>query len=215
MSESKRIRVLIVDDHPMVRSGLGDFILTYDWMELVGEAQDGVEAVEFCATHEVDVVLMDVVMPRMDGSEATRRIKALGKPVKVIILTSFHERDQIRQALEAGATSYLLKNISAEELSEAVRAAQGGFSTLAPEATKVLLHADLQGPSVGFDLTNREREVLALLVKGETNLEISNHLAISKSTTKYHLVSLLSKLRAKNRVEAVTIALEHRLVEKD
>ena len=127
MTESNCIRVLIVDDHPMVRNGLSNFILAYDWMETVGEARDGAEAVGFCATHEVDVVLMDMVMPVMDGSEATRRIMELGKPPKVIVLTSFHEKDLVQQAMKAGATSYLLKNVSAEGLAEAIRAAHQGF----------------------------------------------------------------------------------------
>jgi len=210
MTESNCIRILIVDDHPMVRNGLSNFILAYDWMETVGEARDGAEAVGFCATHEVDVVLMDMVMPVMDGSEATRRIMELGKPPKVIVLTSFHEKDLVQQAMKAGATSYLLKNVSAEGLAEAIRAAHQGFATLAPEATKILLHAE---PSTGFQLTTREREVLALLVKGETNLEMSEHLFISVPTVKYHLSSLFLKLGAKNRVEAVTIALENKLVE--
>jgi NarL family two-component system response regulator LiaR len=213
MIESNYIRVLIVDDHPMVRNGLSNFILAYDWMETVGEVRDGAEAVEFCTTHEVDVVLMDMVMPVMDGSEATRRIMALGKPLKVIVLTSFHEQDLVQRAMSAGATSYLLKNVSAEGLAEAIRAAHQGFATLAPEATKILLHTDLSKPSTEFQLTIREREVLALLVKGETNLEISDHLFISLPTVKYHLTSLFSKLEAKNRVEAVTIALEHKLVD--
>ena len=126
MNETNVIRILIVDDHPMVRSGLQDFILTRDGMQLVGEAQNGVEAVEFCATHDVDVVLMDLVMPLMDGSEATRRILALGKPVKVIALTSFHEQNLVQQAMKAGATSYLLKNVTAQELAEAIKAASGG-----------------------------------------------------------------------------------------
>ncbi len=143
MNDSNPIRVLIVDDHPMVRGGLKDFIFAYEWMEVVGEAQNGVEAVEFCARQDVDVVLMDMVMPLMDGSEATRRILALGKPVKVIVFTSFHEQDLVQQALRAGATSYLLKNVSAEELAEAIRAAHSGFSTLAPEATRALVHSDL------------------------------------------------------------------------
>jgi len=214
MAESNCIHVLIVDDHPMVRGGLKSFILAYDWMEPVGEAQNGAEAVEFCATHDVDVVLMDMVMPLMDGSEATRRILELGKPVKVIVLTSFHERDLVQRAMKAGATSYLMKNVTAEELAEAVRAAHGGFSTLSPEATKVLLHADPQKPSAGFYLTDREKEVLALLIKGETNLEISEHLFVSLPTVKYHLTSLFSKLGAKNRVEVVTIALKNHLVEQ-
>jgi NarL family two-component system response regulator LiaR len=214
MTEPHSIRVLIVDDHPMVRGGLWDFILAYDWMEPVGEAQNGVEAVEFCATHEVDVVLMDMVMPLMDGSEATRRILALGKPVKVIVLTSFHEQDLVQQALNAGATSYLLKNVTAEELAKAIQAAYGGFSMLAPEATQALIHANHQRPSIGFDLTVKEREVLTWLVKGLSNLEISDQLSVSVATVKYHLTNIFSKLGANNRVEAVTIALEHNLVDK-
>ena len=153
MTETNCIRVLIVDDHPMVRNGLLNFILAYDWMEPVGEARDGAEAVEFCATHEVDVVLMDMVMPVMDGSEATRRILELGKPPKVIVLTSFHEKDLVQRAMKAGATSYLLKNVSAEGLAEAIRAAHQGFATLAPEATKILLHAEPQ--DTGSQLTSQ------------------------------------------------------------
>jgi two-component system, NarL family, response regulator LiaR len=215
MTESHLVRVLIVDDHPMVRDGLQDFILAYDWMEPVGEAQNGVEAVEFCVTHDVDVVLMDMVMPIMDGSEATRRILALGKPVKIIVLTSFHERDMVQQALRAGATSYLLKNVTAEELAKAIQAAHSGFSTLAPEATQALVQATPQRSGIGFDLTEREREILALLVKGLSNPEISNQLSISMATVKYHLTNIFSKLGAKNRVEAATIALENNLVDKN
>lgn len=213
MTESHIIRVLIVDDHPMVRGGLQDFILAYDWMEAAGEAENGVEAVEFCATHEVDIVLMDMVMPLMDGSEATRRILALGKPVKIIILTSFHERDLVQQALAAGATSYLLKNVTADELAKAIRAVYSGFSILAPEATQALVQASRQQPGVGADLTKGEREILALLVKGSSNLEISDRLSISVSTVKYHLTNIFTKLGAKNRVEAAAIALDHNLVD--
>jgi len=215
MEKTKPIRVLIVDDHPMVRSGLVEFIYAYDWMEPVGEAQNGVEAVEFCAANEVDVVLMDMVMPMMDGSEATRRILALGKPLQVIVLTSFHEQDLVQQALKAGAISYLLKNVSAEDLAAAIQAAHAGRSILAPEATEALIQAARQGTGVGFDLTAREREVLALLVDGSSNLEISKKLSISMATVKYHLTNIFSKLGAKNRVEAATSALEHNLVDQN
>ena len=214
MTQSKPLRILIVDDHPMVRSGLEDFIYAYDWMEAVGEAQNGVEAVEFCASHEVDVVLMDIVMPLMDGSEATRRILALDKGVKIIVLTSFQEQDLVQQALKAGATSYLLKNVSAEELAAAIKAAHRGHSILAPEATEALIQATRQKSAVGFDLTPREREVLALLVEGSSNLDISEQLSISMATVKYHLTNIFTKLGAKNRVEAATVALEHNLVEQ-
>ncbi len=214
MTETHPIRVLIVDDHPMVRDGLRDFILAYDWLEAVGEAQNGVEAVDFCASHEVDVILMDMVMPLMDGSEATRRILAQGRPVKIIVITSFHEQDLVQRALRAGATSYLLKNVSADELSKAIRAAYGGYSTLAPEATKALIQADRQRPIIGFDLTDTERKILSLLVKGQSNVEISNQVSMSMATVKYHLTNIFTKLGAKNRVEAATIALEHNLIEK-
>lgn len=212
MKEADVIRVLIVDDHAMVRSGLKNFIYGFDWMEPVGEAENGLEAVEFCATHEVDVVLMDLIMPMMNGSEATRRIVALNKPVKVIILTSFHEKNLVEEALQAGATSYLLKNVSADELATAIRAAYSGHSMLAPEATEALIHMGQQRSDVGFDLTDREQEILTLLTRGLTNLEISNQLSITTATVKFHLTNIFSKLGAKNRVEAVTIALEHDLV---
>lgn len=213
MIKSQVIRVLIVDDHPMVRSGLKDFIFAYDWMKTVGEAQNGVEAVAFCTTHEVDVVLMDMIMPLMDGSEATRRILALGKEVNVIILTSFHEEDQVEQALKAGATGYLLKNVNADELAAAIRAAHSGRSILSPEATEALIQSTRKSPGIGFDLTDRERELLVLLVKGLSNRDISKQLNISLATVKYHLANIFSKLGAKNRVEAVTIALERHLVD--
>jgi NarL family two-component system response regulator LiaR len=214
MNESQPIRVLIVDDHPMVRNGLKDFIQAYNWMEPVGEARDGVEAVEFCTDHDVDVVLMDFVMPVMDGSEAARRILALGKPVKIIMLTSFHEQDQVQRSLNAGATSYLLKNVSAEKLAEAIRAAYEGFSILAPEVTSALIKAAQQRSSIGFDLTQKEHQILALLVQGLSNAEISDQLSISMATVKFHLTNIFSKLGAKNRVEAATLALEHNLLNK-
>ena len=212
MVESHRIRILIVDDHALVRSGLRNFIYAYEGMQVVGEASSGAEAVEFCATHPVDVVLMDMIMPGMDGSEATRRIIALGSPVKIIILTSFHEQDLVEQALKAGATSYLLKNVSAADLAAAIRAAYAGRSTLAPEATAALINATRQKTGVGSDLTERERDVLLLLVQGKSNTEIAAQLTISLATVKFHLTNIYSKLRAKGRVEAVTIALEHHLV---
>ncbi len=214
MSTTNPIRILIVDDHAMVRSGLRNFLYAYEWMTPVGEAADGAEAVAFCTTHDVDIVLMDIMMPEMDGTEATRRILALGKPVKIIVLTSFHEQDQVEQALKAGATSYLLKNVSAEELARAIRTAYAGRATLAPEATEALIAAARQKNGLGSDLTERERQVLALLVKGQSNVDIANRLHISMATVKYHLSNIFSKLGVKNRVEAVTIALENKLVDK-
>jgi len=215
MSETKTIRILIVDDHAMVRSGLKNFLFAYDWIELVGEAANGAEALKFCTAHEVDVVLMDMVMPEMDGIEATRRIMALGKPIKIIILTSFQEQDMVSQALKAGATSYLLKNVTAVELTQAINAAYAGRSTLSPEATEALISATRQKQSLGSDLTDREKEVLTLLVKGFPNSGIAAQLNISQSTVKYHLSNVYSKLGVKSRVEAVSTALKHRLVKAD
>ena len=212
MSQTNPIRILIVDDHAMVRSGLRNFIYGFEWMEPVGEAADGAEAVDFCAQHDVDVVLMDMIMPQMDGSEATRRIMALDKPIRIIILTSFHEQDLVEEALRAGATSYLLKNVSAEELASAIRSAYAGQATLAPEATEALIESTRHRHDVGFDLTEREQEVLSLLVAGLTNREMAEQLSLSEATVKFHLTNIFSKLGAKNRVEAATIALEHDLV---
>jgi len=214
MTEVKPIRVLIVDDHAMVRSGLKKFIVAYEWMEVAGEAADGAEAVAFCTAHEVDIVLMDIMMPGMDGSEATRQIMELGKPIRIIVLTSFHEQDSVERALQAGATSYLLKNVTAEELAQTIRAAQAGHSILAPEATEALITATRKRTGPSFDLTGREKEVLALLVKGRSNSEIATELSISLATTKYHLMNIFTKLGAKSRVEAVTMALEYKLIDK-
>ena len=214
MVEPNLIRVLIVDDHAMLRSGLKNFLYGYELLELAGEASSGAEAVEFCSTHEVDVVLMDMMMPGMDGCEATQRIIALGKPVKIIILTSFHEQDLVEDALKAGATSYLLKNVNAEELASAIQDAYTGKSTLAPEATDALIQATRQRRDIGFELTKREKEVLELLVDGKSNNEIAMLLSISLATVRFHLANIYSKLGAKNRIEAVTLALEHRLITK-
>lgn len=213
MTDTQTIRVLIVDDHAMVRSGLRHFIYGFDWMELVDAVSDGTEAVKYCTIHDVDVVLMDMVMPVMDGTEATRRIMALGKQVKIIALTSFHEQDMVEQALQAGATSYLLKNVNADELAAAIKAAHSGRSILAQEAAEALIAASRRRTDVGFDLTERELETLALLVEGLSNLEIADQLSINIRTVKYHLTHIFTKLGARSRVEAVTIALEHNITE--
>jgi two-component system, NarL family, response regulator LiaR len=214
MVDEKTVKVLIVDDHALVRSGLKNFIFAYEWMEVAGEAANGAAAVEFCTHNDVDIVLMDVVMPEMDGCEATRRIMALGKPVKIIILTNYYEQENVERALNAGATSYLLKNVTPEQLSQAIQAALTGRPTLAPEATQVLIQATRQKPSSSFNLTTREQEVLALLVKGLSNQEIADQLSISITTAKYHLSNIFDKLGATSRVEAATIALDHKLVNK-
>jgi NarL family two-component system response regulator LiaR len=213
MSDSEIIRILIVDDHALVRLGLRHYLYGFDWLKTVGEAENGAQAVDFCAKHDVDVVLMDMMMPVMNGSEATRRIIELGKPVKIIILTSFHEQELVEDALKAGATSYLLKNVTSEELATAIRYAHAGRATLAQEATDALIAVTRQRPEVGFDLTDRELATLTLVARGLSNPEVADELAISVRTVTFHLSNIFTKLDAKNRVEAVTIALEHHLVD--
>ncbi len=212
MDKQDRIRVFIVDDHAMVRSGLSAFLLAYDDLELVGEASSGEEAVRKCGDIAPDVVLMDLMMPGMNGAEATRAIRQRCPDVQVIALTSFKEEELMQQTLQAGAIGYLFKNVSAEELVNAIYAAKAGRPALAPEAAQALIHAVTQPQRVGFDLTGREHEVLALMAKGFNNPQIAEKLVISRSTVKFHVSSILSKLGVTSRTEAVALALQHHLV---
>ena len=207
------IRVLLVDDHTMVRRGLATFLMVFDDLELVGEAADGEAAIQLCASILPDVVLMDMVMPDMDGVSATRIIRQRFSTVQVIALTSFKEEGLVQNALKAGAIGYLLKDVSAEKLAQAIRAAHAGRSTFSSEAAQVLARAATQPPSLGHDLTRRERAVLALLAIGLNNSEIAEKLVVSPSTIKSHVSHILAKLDVTSRTEAAALAVRHGLVE--
>jgi NarL family two-component system response regulator LiaR len=212
MTQSEPIRVLLVDDHAVVRSGLGAFLLAFEDLELVGEAGSGEEAVRLCQQLAPDVVLMDLVMPKMDGAAATRAIRERCPQIQVIALTSFKEKELVQGALEAGAIGYLLKNVSAGQLADAIRAAHAGQPTLSPEATQALVQAATEAPAPGGDLTPREREVLALMVEGQTNPQIAEKLVVSLSTVKFHVSGILSKLGVGSRTEAVALAVKQNLL---
>jgi len=212
MTEADPIKVMIVDDHAVVRSGLAAFLMAYDDLELVGQAGSGKEAVRLCERAGPDVVLMDLVMPEMDGAAATRAVRERCPEVQVIALTSFKEDDLVTGALQAGAIGYLLKNVSADELANAIRAARAGKPTLAAEAAQALIHTASAPKPPGHDLTAREREVLALMAQGLNNPEIADKLIVGRSTVKFHVSSILGKLGAGSRTEAVAMALQHKMV---
>jgi len=212
MSASNPIRVMIVDDHTMVRRGLAVILKTVADLELVGEAGNGREAVHVCEQARPDVVLMDLVMPEMDGTTATQIIRERWPRVQIIALTSFHEKELVQKALQAGAISYLLKNVSVDELAEAIRSAHAGRPTLAPEATRALVQAASQSSTLDYGLTPREHEVLLLMVEGLNNLEIAARLTVSRATARAHVSNILSKLGVSNRAEAIALALRRKLV---
>ena len=206
---SHPVKILVVDDHPMIRRGIASLINASDGLECVAEAVDGIEALEVCARTAVDIVLMDMIMPRMDGASATQAIRAKHPNVRVLILTSFYEQDQVQNAMRAGAMGYMLKTASADELVGAIRAAHAGQRTLAPEATEALVQAT---HPVGLNLTERERRILELLSEGLSNQDIADRLSITLATVKFHVTNILSKLDVSSRTEAVLLALKHKLV---
>lgn len=207
------IRVVVADDQPVVCQGFTVFIKACADMELIGEARNGQVAVDMCSTLQPDVVLMDMRMPVLNGIEATRRIRKLCPDTQVIALTSFTDEEQyVLDAIDAGVIAYLFKDISAEALAEAIRAAYRGDHTIPPQVARMLIHARKQRDATDFRLSERELEVLALMVQGLINKEIAERLKISTSTVKYHVSSVLGKLGANSRTEAVTIAHQYKLI---
>ena len=204
------IRILLVDDHAVVRSGLAAVLTVKDEFELVGEAGNGAEAVKMCMSLNPDVVIMDIMMPVMDGVIATRKIRENNPETVVIALTSFREKDLVEGAIKAGAISYLLKNVTAEELTNAIKSAVKGQSRFSQEATQVLVN-NLKEPQ-NYSFTAREKEILELLTEGLPNIEISRRLHVSPSTTKFHVSNIITKMGVSSRTEAVALALKHNLV---
>ncbi len=209
-STSKKIRVLIADDHAVVRGGLRLFILAFPDLELVGEAETGAQAVEFCRLYNPDVVLMDIMMPGISGVEATREISSKFPFVKVIILTSFPEQQLVQDAVAAGVKGYMIKSASPAELVGAIRAAAQGISTFSPEARKYLQKEKTSSDNHEA-LTSREWEVFRSLFAGQSNEMIANELVVSISTVKYHVSNIFSKLGVGNRSEAMAYAIQHHL----
>jgi two-component system, NarL family, response regulator LiaR len=210
MSDQK-IRIMLVDDHAVVRSGLGAFLSVNPDLELVGEAENGEQAVARAGLLAPDIILMDLMMPVMDGVAATQAIKKQNPHIQIIALTSFEEDELVQNALKAGAVGYLMKNVTARELAAAIRAAKEGKMTLSPEAAQALVRATQQAQETDT-LTEREHEVLKLMVEGLNNAEIAEQLVVSLSTVKYHISNILMKLGVNNRVAAVTTAIQKKLV---
>jgi NarL family two-component system response regulator LiaR len=206
------IRVVIVDDHPVVRNGIRFSLLSVPDIELVGTAGNGLDGLRLCDEARPDVVLMDMKMPGGDGLEATRVICERYPDTQVIILTSYPERELVKGALQAGAISYLLKDIAFQELAAAIRLAHAGQSTLAPEATHSLYEDGAQEVALDYHLTPREREILALVAQGLQNEEIAGRLNISLSTVRFHNSNIYSKMGVANRAEAAALAVKMGLV---
>lgn len=212
MSEQVPIKVLVVDDHPIVRDGLRNLILAFEDLELIGEAENGQEALLFCRQGSPDVILMDVFMPVMDGIEATRLFKEQHPLIKVIILTNSPDEDHIQKALQAGAVGYLIKNAPIDTLANAIRSAYTGQSVLSQEATSALMKMNSRPPKPGSDLSERELEVLALIAQGLSNEEIAERLVISPATARHHVSACINKLDASNRAQAAAMAVKYGLI---
>ncbi len=214
MNEPDRIRVMTVDDHEIFRSGIRYLLLTFDDIELLAEAHSGDEALRLCDQAQPDVILMDMMMSGMDGVESTKAIRERYPDVQVLALTSFYDKELVQRAMQAGAIGYLLKGVSRERLGEAIRSAHARQPTLSAEAVEALVHPSRSPEGLGGDLSQREREVLDLLAEGLSNAEIAERLFVSVAAVKYHVSSILSKLGATNRTEAVALALQHHLLSR-
>jgi len=213
MAEGSPIRVFIVDDQPVVRQGLSAFLMAMEDMEICGQASNGRDLLQALETARADIILMDLKMPEMDGLAATKVVLENNPKARIIVLTSYHSDEMVKEALQAGAMGYVLKNATAEEIATAIRNAMVDRRTLAPEAADALIRMSKAPASPGHDLTDRERDVLALMVEGLNNGQIADRLVISTATVKFHVGNILSKLHAANRVEAVSLALKEGMLD--
>lgn len=211
MGIARPIRILLVDDHTVVRRGLETLLSTFEDLQVVGEAGDGAEALAKCERLSPAVVVMDLVLPGIDGVEATRMLRRLRPAPQVVVLTGFQDEGWVQGALAAGAIAYLLKGADADRLVEAIRRAADGHATLAPEAAEALIQLAVHA-APGDALSEREYEVLALLAQGLSNPEIARRLFVSRSTVKFHVSSILAKLGSASRTEAVVTALQRHLL---
>jgi NarL family two-component system response regulator LiaR len=209
---TERITILIADDHPVVRQGLRTFLEVQDDVELAGEASDGAEAVELARQSLPDVVLMDLVMPGVDGIEATRRIRDLSPSTKVIVLTSFDDDERVFPAIKAGAAGYLMKDVPPAELAEAVRRVHRGEALVAPSVAAKLMQEVAGRKPAGANLTERELDVLRLVARGLSNKLIARELVVSEKTVKTHVSNILAKLHLADRTQAALYAVRERLV---
>jgi NarL family two-component system response regulator LiaR len=211
VSDLEAIRVMIVDDHPFMRYGIKSMLMTVEGIQVVAEAGSGSTALARCDEFLPDVILMDIVMPGMDGLQTTRSIIEKHPEMKVIIMTSFKDQDLVQEALEAGAIGFLIKDAPIDILGDSIRLAYAGQPVLSPEAIKALHQAGPRQPTLGHDLSAREREVLAFVVEGLSNDEIAEQLVISPFTVRNHVSACMSKLGAANRAQAAALAIKHQL----
>lgn len=210
------IKVLIADDHHVVRRGLVFFLKTQADFEMVGEAANGKEAVELAGSKHPDIILMDIMMPEMDGIEATKIITKKYPSIKILVLTSFSDQDHVIPAMEAGAAGYQLKDVEPDELVRSIREIMKGENHLHPKATKQLLsRMNQEQKNPLMDLTNRERDVLMEIAKGKSNKEIASSLYITEKTVKTHVSNILSKLEVSDRTQAALFAVKHNLLEAE
>jgi NarL family two-component system response regulator LiaR len=211
-----RISVLIADDHPVVRQGLRAFLQLQEDLDVVGEAGDGLEAVGQVERLRPDVILLDLVMPRLDGIDAIRRIREVNPDTRVIVLTTYADDEKVFPAVRAGAAGYLLKDVEPRELTEAIRTVHRGQGLLHPSVASKLMH-EYSGQQEGADgsesLTDREMDVLRLIAQGRSNREIAREFVLSEKTVKTHVSNILAKLRLADRTQAALYAVRNRLVE--